>query len=559
MAKRGFNFNDAVFKLPKYSKFNLSHDKKTTFNAGKLIPLTWWEGLPGDRFTVDVSALIKTFALEAPMMHRESLTIRLFKVPLSKILNFDDYQQAFTGGENGEHIPMPFVHIMTEYCTVGSLMDYLGLPLPYKYVNGKWEFAADEVDETKGYFNEVSILPFLAYHRIYNDYYRNEETQRPVSESKTDELSFNTRFSLLDNYDTEQVFVDSNGQGIYPLHHLHNVGWERDYFTSALKSSQRGDQITLPTAVLPEQRINADGYYTVESSSTGNNVQTIHPIGGSYNALGVGSQPLKVGGDLMNSQKGIGITIPRQELGTIGAIALRMAMNLQALLEKFNISGYRLSEQDAALFGTKIKDSTTCDLIGGVKIPVTVSEVTQTSESSSTPLGHLGGKSSAVGSSKLGKIYCEERCIIMVCASLVPRTGYSQGLERKWTRRDYLDYYIPELQTIGEQEIKNQEVYLDFWGRTNNDDTWAYQSRYSEYKYIPDSITGDFRTSLDFWHKSRLFNQLPNFNDNFVSCVPTDRTFAVSDEVSEQHYLGWFYFNVQAVRPMAKFNTSKLW
>lgn len=495
------------------------------------------------------------------MMHQENITIRLFKVPLSKILNYDDYERAFTGGESGtDHINLPFINVIAEHLKTGSLSDYLGLPLPYRLntSTNTWEFIPDDTELEP---LNVSVLPFLAYQRIYNDYYRNEETNKEVSNSNTQYLCWNTNFANFANYTDDTPMCALDGSELFSIGQLQSVGWERDYFTSALKSSQRGEQVVLP-AEIPANSLNISGSATIQYGVPPFDQGTLYADVNNNRLYGVNTltsydDPVNLTGSVTGTNTNV------VQLGAIGAIALRMAMNLQALLEKFNISGYRLDEQDAALFGTKVKNRYYCDLVGGVRIPISVSEVTQTSQSDNTPLGQLAGKEHAAAQSKLGRVICDERSIIMVCASIVPRTGYSQGLERKWTRKDYLDYYIPELQTVGEQEILNREVFNTFIEAGEQDEinegTWAYQARYSEYKYIPDSIAGDFRTSLDFWHKSRLFNSLPGFNGAFVKCDPTDRVFAVGDSVTDQHYQGWFYFDVQAIRPMAKHVSSKLW
>jgi len=98
-------------------------------------------------------------------------------------------------------------------------------------------------------------------------------------------------------------------------------------------------------------------------------------------------------------------------------------------------------------------------------------------------------------------------------------------LFRTWNRRIKEDFWQEELQHIGQQAVKNKEVYA---AGASPDDTFGYQDRYDEYRRTESSIAGEFRTDLDFWHFARIFSSAPALNSDFVKCVPADdRVFAV--------------------------------
>ena len=75
-----------IFKLQQnvkrpYNLFDLSHDLKTSFQMGKLIPTLCLETLPGDKFRIQVNSLTRFMPLVSPTMHRFTITHHVFFVP----------------------------------------------------------------------------------------------------------------------------------------------------------------------------------------------------------------------------------------------------------------------------------------------------------------------------------------------------------------------------------------------------------------------------------------------------------------------------------------------
>ena len=109
--------------------------------------------------------------------------------------------------------------------------------------------------------------------------------------------------------------------------------------------------------------------------------------------------------------------------------------------------------------------------------------------------------------------------------SVIPKSIYQDGVARTWLRKDKEDYFQKELQHIGQQEIKNAEVYAD--GTAVDDEVFGYSDRYDEYTNTPSTISGEFRGLLDFWHMGRKFDNRPALNSSFIECDPTKRIYAV--------------------------------
>lgn len=534
-----------------YSKFDLSHEHKTTFNAGKVIPFMWLETIPGDTFYLKANVLCRAQALIAPMMHREDMKLRFYFVPKRLLCNHDDLEKAYTGGESGDPIDFPLSEYNpnllvdeTHPYGQGTLCDYLGLPLPIKYApDGSVGFVPWTV------YPRVSPFPLLAYHRIYNDWLRNEETERPVGNSTSQYPSFGATFEQISQSNLLTPMMDVDGNSLYLVSDLHNIGWERDYFTSASKSSQRGNEVHIPLGGLAPIVANGPQMERDQGLTGGVGV-----VGSDDNDVTMSWQGGYFGQLFADLDTASGI----------GAIALRTYMNIQAYRERLNQSGYRLKEWIKAIFDQEPSDRTLdyCTYLGGASFPVSVSSVAQTSASTAdgTPQANLAGIANAVGSMpKSIKFHCKEPGYLFCLGWVIPKTGYSQGIGREWTRHDWTEEFNPYFESVGEQEIKNQELYFNGQDTDSNDGTFGYQSRYSEYKYRPDHISGDFRTSLAYWHKSRLFTDTPVLNNDFVKCEPSDRVFAVTDDVSEMHYLADLWFDIKAIRPMHKYPYSKSW
>lgn len=544
-AKRGFTFDYIDVRKPNYSKHNLSHDHIAALQAGYITPIWWTNAVPGDRFNMNLYSFVRLLALSSPMMQREDIRVRAFKVPWRILADRKDLDKAFAGDKNGDHIDFPHMDWDYSDLSVGGLADNLQIPLPYllNQSTGSWEKIDEGLVDTTP---QTLIFPVLAYHRIYHDHFRNEETENQWLDL------FEQHYSDLDGLASTDSLngFDSDAPSDLTLATMHKVGWERDYFTAALSSSQRGDQVQIPlVGTAPVQVPN------LQSSDSTMEVQ--------YQQTGPGAPKLQAHHD-SGSNTDLLLTVDGSEFTGIGAIALRMAMNLQAFMERNNVAGYRMIGNILAHFGVRSSNTLhdEAEYLGGLSAPITISAVNQTSatETNGTPQGTQVGTAQASFNGHLFSTYCEEPAVIMIVAYITSKSSYSQGLPRKFSIRNYLDLYWPEFQTVGEQEILNKEVFFEFQqGLYQNDQVWAYQSRYAEYKFEPDTIAGEFRTNLSYWHQSRMFQELPVFNDDFVKANPSDRVFAVNTQVNPRPYLCEFYFDCQAVRPMDKYAISKLW
>jgi hypothetical protein len=207
--------------------------------------------------------------------------------------------------------------------------------------------------------------------------------------------------------------------------------------------------------------------------------------------------------------------------------ALRRAFALQRMAEARAMYGSRYTEYLRYL-GVTSSDARLQrpEYLGGGKQTIQFSEILQTGPNSSDAgVGNLKGHGIGALRSNRYRRYFEEHGFVLSFMVVLPKTIYAQGLPRTFNRRTREDFFQPELQHIGQQQVLNKELYA---AHGSPDGVFGYQDRYDEYRRTESSIAGEMRSVLDNWHYARIFSSAPALNSSFVSAVPTKRVNAVS-------------------------------
>ncbi|AXH73201.1 MAG: major capsid protein [Microviridae sp.] len=513
-------FTKVSMKRPKKNVFDLSHEKKLTCNMGDLIPCYLEEVIPGDKFRVNSEIMMRFAPMIAPVMHRVNVYTHYFFVP-NRII-YDEWEKFITGGVDGLQIPnFPLLEIRDGYKTYfnkGTLADYFGLPT----VGQTGSFSAIE---------QINALPFRAYQKIYNEYYR-DQTLTP-----------------------EVVITPSStviGTEIPDHLKLRKRSWEKDYFTSSLPWAQRGGDVLLPVDNSITYR--DQGIINPPPNTSGHSSGTLSSNGNS------------TGNDLLLTYKETAGTDYLANIDNIESVdtaitinELRRSNQLQVWLEKNARAGSRYVEQLLSHWGVVSSDARLQrpEFLGGGKQPVVISEVLSTFNNETVPGANMYGHGISVGSSNSFTKTFEEHGYIIGIMSVLPRTSYSQGVPKTFSRKDKFDFAWNEFAQIGEQEVVNKELYFDANNNAENQETFGYQSRYSEYKFGKSTLHGDFRDDLSFWTMGRIFTARPNLNASFIESDPTQRIFAVTDPDVHKLYVQ-IYNSVRAARPLPIFGTPTL-
>ena len=529
--------------------FDLTHDKKLSTEFGRLTPCFVMDVVPGDKVSIKPSALVRFAPMVAPIMHQANVYMHYFFVP-NRIL-WDNWENFITGGEDGlDQSVWPHMNINLKGAQYGSLHDYLGLP-----VND------DVLEEIASSTFEVSVLPYAAYQTIYNEYFRDE--------------------NLIEKLDLTVVDGPNAGGNFTQLR---NRAWQHDYFTSALPWTQKGPEALLPlgqeapiVAKDPLDPDNSEQYTIFRQATDGtafNLADKIHAGGDVTNQDAMAVERGDGSGTYIDGYVDLNDThYTDLTSATAASISdLRRAVKLQEWLEKNARGGSRYTESIQVHFGVKPLDArlNRPEYIGGSASPCVVETIYQTSTSGidsggnnivQTPQGNMAGAATSVGSGGWISKYCEEHGYIIGIMSVMPKSAYQQGIHKHWFRRDKFDYYWPEFAHIGEQPIFNKEIALtgDF---LKDDDVFGYTPRYSEYKYMCNSVHGDFRGSLAFWHMGRKFATPPSLNEDFITmdAAEVNRVFSVyegADGEELDHLWCQVLNQVKASRPMPVFGNPK--
>lgn len=522
-------FQSIGTRRPQASKFDLSHNRKFSFLPGKLYPILCAEAIPSDVFQYDANAVVRMAPMLAPIMHMVDVCVHSFFYPERLTQKRGNFEIFITGGRlgdgkdaNGNTIQAPYFIINGAQTSsasrinignllAGSLADFLGIGFS---VNGP---AGD---------NDVAInaRPFIAFWRIYNEYFRDQNVDRDYCDM------YPGIFESEGGDITSEIYTAITAAGAlnFPFFSIPQVCWEKDYFTSALPFAQRGQAVEAP--------LTGSATVTYKSPATVGGA-----LAGTDQMLGVQDDTTIIGRGL--SSPAVPTTIENIDDITLNAggftiTALRTAARLQEWLEKMATGGSRYIEQIKSQFGVTSSDARLqrAEYLGGGKIPMHISEVLQTSSDDSTPLAEMAGHGVTAGQVTHWKKFCEEHGFFFSFIYLRPKTAYQQGLPRMWWNRfDKLDYAWPSFARIGEQEVLVKEMYNALIP-ADDDEVFGYQQRYAEYKYIPSTVHGEFKTTQDHWHWGRQFSAKPTLSSDFVHCDPSDRIFNVLNVGTDSLY-----------------------
>ena len=542
------------------ARFKRDFANITTINEGDLVPLYVDEVLPGDTISCTLRGLIRMATPLYPVMDNCYLDTYAFFVPCR--LLWDHWENLM--GQNDStywaettEYSVPQTTAPTGGWNVGTIADYMGIPT-----------GVDNIT--------VNSMPFRAYARIWNEWFRDENLQQPVVQDTDDT---NDTGSNKGNQ-----LTDAEHGGL-PL----KVAKYHDYFTSCLPEPQKGEASSMPIelgGLAPVQTYASLGAYPQQGQELqwtqvpgntaigGSNGGYTNFLGLDYNGSdktttklyesksqitnkdGTPVAPLNLAANLSKiipSLDDNGLT-PTGLAFTINE--LRQAIALQHILEADARGGTRYTEILQHQFGVTSPDARLqrSEYLGGTRVPININQVIQNSGTTDTsPQGNTAAYSMTTMSNKMCSYSAVEHGYLVVLGCIRVQHSYQQGLSRMWTRKSRFDFYHPMLANLGEMAVLNQEIYAQ--GNEKDTEVFGYQEPWADYRYHPSIVTGEMRSTyaqtLDAWHYGDHYEELPKLSSDWIKegTENIDRTLAVQSENSHQ-FIADFYFDQTWTRPM---------
>lgn len=549
-AGTGYVHDFATIETPEIprSKFDCTSGLSTTFDEDYLIPIYLKEVNPGDVIEMESNLFARLQSQIVPTLDQIKLKAYWFYCP-SRILwtgftklmgERDEVSSMFTDPD-----PIPQI-ALTTYDSVNNangllgsqtLADYLGIPDP-----GKGTYTANKSVS-------VNSLPFRMYNKVWNDWFRAGNLQDIVYFNPDDTSDVESNYGLLKINKVSDYFTSCN-----PWPQKSNVAAAITFGANA--TAPVVTSLTANTASGASlQWSNADG----TAISAGTNLTL--GITGTGSKTGAGSNVTLSSADVVPSN--LIAQLDNVSVATVNA--LRSAIAVQHMLELDARAGNnRYIEILRSHFGVTSPDARLqrSELLASDTVDIQVNPVVQTSSTDSTsPQANLAAFATAAGQSGVFSKAFTEHGYVMCLVAAKSNITYSQGLKRLWSRKNRLDFMFPSLARLGEQEVLNKEIYLDWDGvGSTNEQVFGYNERYSEFRSSPYMITGKLRPgitgNIEQWTLSEAFASCPQLNGDFIkSSSPISRVVAVTNE---PHFILDVHFDEKYTTSLPVYGTPGL-
>lgn len=511
-------FTKVPVKVQDRSGFDMSHENLFSAKIGTLIPASVEEVMPGDIVSVGGAVSVELPPLATNFKGRVDARLEAFFVP-NRLL-WAGWQDFIVQDPN--HSPavpawtvptsIPKIRMTSANAGVGSLADYLGVK----------SFSSGGTDPY-----DINALPFLAYHKIWDDWYRDSNIQQPF---------------YTDGLGTASSSIVGTAYSAAGSPYLRNSG----------------------TLTLSSAQVYTNGNWR---GYNGTNLWELKQRNFAKDYVTTMTTAPQAGSEAMLSFQ----TDSQTETGSFSIASLRTANALQKWLERNNIAGTRYYDQILAHYGVLPSDAAfqRAVLLGSMTTPVIVNSISQQSQGSNAQAknpyanstGAQFGRGNAFGKDRLiDNFEVKEHGYIIILFSLVPHAYYSTGTRRYMLGRSGSDTFaFPEFAGIGDQPVMKGELVSS---PVSPNTTIGYSQRYSEYKYHDDEVHGLLADgeNLNSFVLSRGFDSSVVLSTSLLE-IPTnymDSVMVTTEGVSGFNAIVDCYFDAKYLRPLPEYSLPTL-
>lgn len=585
------------------SGFDLSSRMCFTAKVGEMLPVKYWDLLPGDSFKIDGKSFMRTLPVQKATFGRVREYYDFYFVPYN--LLWDKFESWIVQTKNAYHAKSNLTAAdnfkTSPYFTDGDITAAaisMGTNESLAYLD-YWHVGSDkakwaETDMKKllaylGYPTSVAPsglvnlalnpFPLLAYHKIYQDYFRFSQWEDAAP------WTYNLDYILSEDKLHMDITGMMNGRTantptIFTLHH---VNFDKDLVNGMLPQPQYGDVAIAgpltgdfsglsavwakqgnPSNVSFQANAHQQGFeffplgYDATSSTTGSS-----PNSSTARLNGYDGSPIRpILNQLRPNDKDLTFPIKGADMSAgLSILVLRQAEALQKWKE-ITLSGdsdYREQISKHWNVPSSQYNSYRCQYLGGFARNLDVSEVINTNLQGETGVADIAGRGLSASNGKINFKNNDLYGLIMCIYHAKPIVEWNSAniLHPCLTKLKATDYAIPEFDSIGMQPLLRLNI---MYNGSSPMVPAGYVPRYAEYKTDLDLYKGSFATTNVNWvlpHTLSAVSQVqtpltyraykvpPNICDNMF-VARADNT------VDSDQLLNTIYFDVKAVRNLSR-------
>lgn len=582
-----FSYGD-IKNTPRRSGFDLSNKCAFTAKVGELLPIYWKFCMPGDKFHISQEWFARTQPVDTSAFTRIREYYEWFFVPLH--LLYRNSNEAIMSMENQPNYAasgsasisfnrnLPWIDLGTISAAVKNVSgssfpdNFFGLSRAEGFKKLSSYLGYGEIDLDKCAQNyRLSVFPFYAYQKIYQDYYRHSQWEK--SKPWTYNCDFWNGEDSTPVASSVDLFTQNPNDSVFELRY---ANWNKDLWMGSLPNSQFGDVAAIGFDLdVSSVKVGINGTALVEGNMPvgygGKDGMGIRSQSRLYNPVGINDaqQVTTVQEDISNKENGYlfatgttsfgrishaakinGSELYAQLSGQLNAqfsvLQLRAAEALQKWKEIAQANGQNYAAQVKAHFGVSTnplhshRSTRICGFDGSIDISA-VENTNLTSDEAIIRGKGLGGQRINDPST----FTCTEHGIIMCIYHATPLLDYvptGPDLQLMSTVKGE-SWPVPEFDSLGMESLPLAPLMNDKSLGANLPLSYAgYVPRYISWKTSTDVVRGAFTGSLKSWIAPVDISYMLSFfaNNNDSSIVDEKLLLTYS----------WFKVNPSVLNPI---------